>query len=94
MASGENATVSGMRMISETSMSGILVRAKSEATSRSDSPLCLAAMSGHLPVVSLLLERGASASKKDEGGWDPSLAVLRDNGIWRERNCLRHANDI
>ncbi|KAJ5177551.1 uncharacterized protein N7500_000250 [Penicillium coprophilum] len=33
---------------------------KNPATSRS-----------HLPVVSLLLERGASASKKDEGGWQP-----------------------
>lgn len=36
-----------------------------------DSPLCLAAMGGHLPVVSLLISRGASVLSKDEMGWLP-----------------------
>lgn len=36
-----------------------------------DSPLCLAVMGGHLPVVSLLVARGASVLKKDENGWQP-----------------------
>lgn len=38
---------------------------------REDSPLCLAAMGGHLPVVMLLLERGASVVKQDEQDWLP-----------------------
>lgn len=37
-----------------------------------DSPLCLAAMGGHLPVVSLLLQHGASADQGDESGWKPA----------------------
>ncbi|PIG85153.1 ankyrin repeat protein [Aspergillus arachidicola] len=36
-----------------------------------DSPLCLAAMGGHLPIVTLLLQRGASVLKRDEQGWQP-----------------------
>jgi len=36
-----------------------------------DSPLCLAVTGGHLPVVSLLLARGASVLRKDEMGWQP-----------------------
>ncbi|EAW08625.1 ankyrin repeat protein [Aspergillus clavatus NRRL 1] len=39
--------------------------------SQEDSPLCLAAMGGHLPVVSLLLQHGASVVKKDGFGWQP-----------------------
>jgi ankyrin repeat protein len=42
-----------------------------ETWSRDDSPLCLAAASGHLPVVMLLLERGASPLKQDEQDWWP-----------------------
>ena len=38
---------------------------------REDSPLCLAAAGGHLPVVCLLLERGASVTKQDEQDWYP-----------------------
>ncbi|KAL4926503.1 ankyrin repeat protein [Aspergillus undulatus] len=38
---------------------------------RDDSPLCLAAMGGHLPVIALLLERGASVLKQDEQEWWP-----------------------
>ncbi|OJJ97352.1 hypothetical protein ASPACDRAFT_10995, partial [Aspergillus aculeatus ATCC 16872] len=42
-----------------------------EDLSEEDSPLCLAAMGGHLPVVTLLLQRGALAAKRDERGWPP-----------------------
>ncbi|KKK13280.1 hypothetical protein ARAM_003118 [Aspergillus rambellii] len=42
-----------------------------EAWSRDDSPLCLAAMGGHLPIVTLLLQRGASVLKQDENDWWP-----------------------
>lgn len=38
---------------------------------REDSPLCLAAMGGHLHVVSLLLGRGASTIRKDKDGRQP-----------------------
>ena len=37
-----------------------------------DSPLCLAAMGGHYPVVSLLLQHGASPVRSDETGWQPA----------------------
>lgn len=37
-----------------------------------DSPLCLAAMGGHRPVVSLLLQHGASPVRSDETGWQPA----------------------
>lgn len=37
-----------------------------------DSPLCLAAMGGHLPIVSLLLQHGASVLRGDETGWQPA----------------------
>jgi hypothetical protein len=36
-----------------------------------DSPLCVAAKEGHLEVVSVLLNRGASVRQKDELGWPP-----------------------
>lgn len=42
-----------------------------ENSTREDSPLCLAVKGGHFPVVSLLLERGASTLRKDETGWQP-----------------------
>jgi ankyrin repeat protein len=41
------------------------------ARSYEDSPLCLAAKGGYLPVVSLLMSRGASVLSKDEMGWSP-----------------------
>lgn len=44
---------------------------KFETGLREDSPLCLAAMGGHLNVSSLLLNRSASPLKKDEAGWQP-----------------------
>lgn len=37
-----------------------------------DSPLCLAAMGGHCPIVSLLLQHGASPVRSDETGWQPA----------------------
>lgn len=42
-----------------------------ETRPQEDSPLCLAAMGGHLPVVSLLLQHGASVVRRDESGWQP-----------------------
>ncbi|RHZ47654.1 ankyrin repeat protein [Aspergillus thermomutatus] len=42
-----------------------------ETRPQEDSPLCLAAMGGHLAVVSLLLQHGASVVRKDESGWQP-----------------------
>ncbi|KAF9892168.1 hypothetical protein FE257_002574 [Aspergillus nanangensis] len=42
-----------------------------ETRTQEDSLLCLASMGGHLPVVSILLERGASVLKRDERGWRP-----------------------
>ncbi|KAJ5612349.1 hypothetical protein N7510_005543 [Penicillium lagena] len=41
------------------------------ANFREDSPLCLAAMGGHLQVVSLLIDRGASTTRKDKDGRQP-----------------------
>lgn len=36
-----------------------------------DSPLCLAAMGGHSPVISLLVQHGASILQRNEVGWRP-----------------------
>ncbi|KAL3479441.1 ankyrin repeat-containing domain protein [Aspergillus californicus] len=47
------------------------VHMSSGTWARDDSPLCLAAISGHLPIVMLLLERNAFVLKQDEQDWYP-----------------------
>jgi hypothetical protein len=48
-----------------------LLRLMSSSQSYEDFPLCLAAKEGCLAIVSLLIDRSASVTQKDELGWQP-----------------------
>jgi ankyrin repeat protein len=65
-----------------------------EGLSRSRSPLCIAAFTGHEAIVRHLLQAGANATKQDSQGFTAEVLALREGHhevvrIIREHNFLK-----